>query len=162
MFQTSVGQPVSFTVYTFPRSLNRKIFNLASSWAGSLNRDATADTTAAPTASKKTWIFKSFSRITWGISRAPSVENHRTSQMIDASVSELILEWSKNHPENHYLKIAILCVASEAASLNNLKIQLRTTQKVIINTKSYYALLFACSCLHHRILYSSDVVMIIL
>ena len=34
--------------------------------AGSLNHDATADSTAA----KKTWIFKSFSRITYGITRA--------------------------------------------------------------------------------------------
>ena len=42
--------------------------------------------------------------------------------------SKVILEWSKNHPENHYLKIAILCVAlavaSAASSLNDLKIQL--------------------------------------
>ena len=43
--------------------------------------------------------------------------------MIDACNSQVILKWSKNHPENHYLKIAILLVAS--ASLNNLKIQLR-------------------------------------
>ncbi len=39
-------------------------------WAGSLNRDSTADATSAAdanvdsTAAKKTWIFKSFSRIT--------------------------------------------------------------------------------------------------
>ena len=32
--------------------------------AGSLNPDATADATADSTAAKKTWIFKSFSRIT--------------------------------------------------------------------------------------------------
>ena len=32
--------------------------------AGSLNRDTGADATADSTDSKKTWIFKSFSRIT--------------------------------------------------------------------------------------------------
>ena len=42
--------------------------------------------------------------------------------MIDAGDFEVILKWSKNHQDNHYLKIAILWVAS--ASLNDLKIQL--------------------------------------
>ena len=48
--------------------------------------------------------------------------------MIDADDSEVILNLSKNHPENHYLKIAILCLdvasAVTAASLIDLKIQL--------------------------------------
>ncbi len=49
--------------------------------------------------------------------------------MIDAGDSQVILYWStKNHPENHYLMIAILLVVSAresaAASLNDLKIQL--------------------------------------
>ena len=49
--------------------------------------------------------------------------------MIDAGDSQvLIYKWSKNHPENHYLKIAILLVPSAvawaAATLNDLKIQL--------------------------------------
>ena len=48
--------------------------------------------------------------------------------MIDAGDSQVILKWSKNHPENHYLKIAIFGVdvasAVAAASLKDLKIQL--------------------------------------
>ena len=48
--------------------------------------------------------------------------------MINAGDSQVILKWSKNHPENHYLKIVILlvalAVASTADSLNDLKIQL--------------------------------------
>ncbi len=46
--------------------------------------------------------------------------------MIDVGDFKVILQQSKNHPENHYLKIAILLVASapEPASLNDLKIQL--------------------------------------
>ena len=37
-----------------------------------------------------------------------SVENHWTRKLINAGDSQVILKWSKNHPENHYLKIAIL------------------------------------------------------
>ncbi len=48
--------------------------------------------------------------------------------MIDAGISQVILKWSKNHPDNHYLKIAIMWAdvasAVAAASLNDLKIQL--------------------------------------
>ena len=52
--------------------------------------------------------------------------------MIDAGDSQVILKWSKNHPENHYLKIAILradvASAVAAASLNDLKIQIRMSK----------------------------------
>ena len=45
--------------------------------------------------------------------------------MIDAGDSQVILQWSKNQPENQYFKIAILLVASAvawaAASLNVFK-----------------------------------------
>ena len=44
--------------------------------------------------------------------------------MIDADDSHVILNGVENHPENLYLKIAILLVASAAVSLNDLKIQL--------------------------------------
>ncbi len=75
---------------------------------------------ADSTAAKKTSIFKSFSRITQG--------NQLRITKLDAGDSQVILKWSKNHPENHYLKIAIflvaLAVASEADSLHDLKIQL--------------------------------------
>ncbi len=51
--------------------------------------------------------------------------------MIDAGDSQVILYWPKNHPENHYLIIAILLMASAvamaASSLNDLKIQLWST-----------------------------------
>ncbi len=51
--------------------------------------------------------------------------------MIDSGDSQVILKWSKNHQENHYLKIAILWVdmasAVAVASLNDLKIHLWTT-----------------------------------
>ena len=53
--------------------------------------------------------------------------------MIDAGDSHVILKWFKNHPENHYLKIAILWLASAAASLNDLKIQLRLKQTFMKN-----------------------------
>ena len=43
--------------------------------------------------------------------------------MIDADDSHVILNGVENHPENPYLKIAILLVASAAASQNDLKIQ---------------------------------------
>ena len=46
--------------------------------------------------------------------------------MIDAGDSHVILKWSKNHPEDHYLKIAIVWAAEAVASLMVLKIQLRT------------------------------------
>ncbi len=69
--------------------------------AGSLNHDAAADATAA-------------------------AENHWTRYMIDAGDTLVILKLSKNHPEHHYLKIAILLAASAstpaAASLNDLKL----------------------------------------
>ena len=35
--------------------------------------------------------------------------------MIDAGDSQVIPKWSKYHPENYYLKIAILLVASAVA-----------------------------------------------
>ena len=52
--------------------------------------------------------------------------------MIDSSDSLVILKWSKNYPENHYLTIAILWVAAAvaAAALNDLKIQLRLNQEI--------------------------------
>ena len=50
--------------------------------------------------------------------------------MIDAGDSLVNLKWFKNHPENHYLKIAILWASVAAASLNDLKIQLKVGHKV--------------------------------
>ncbi len=44
--------------------------------------------------------------------------------MIDAGDSHVILKLTKNHPENHFLNIAILLVVSAAVSLTDLKIQL--------------------------------------
>ncbi len=48
--------------------------------------------------------------------------------MIDAGDSQVILNKSKNHPENNYLKITILwadmALVVAAAMLNNLKIKL--------------------------------------
>ena len=44
------------------KTIQAKLFQIMR--AGSLNRDAGADATADSTDSKKTWIFKSFSRIT--------------------------------------------------------------------------------------------------
>ena len=60
---------------------------------------------------------------------------------------ENIMIYSKNHPENHYLKIAILYVASmlpsAAASLNDLKIQLSIKKSIFtiafhINILAYF------------------------
>ncbi len=42
-------------------------------------------------------------------------DNHRQRKMIDAGDSLVILKWSKNHPEKHYLKIAILWAAVVSA-----------------------------------------------
>ena len=54
-----------------------------------------------------------------------SLENHRMRYMVDADDSQVILKLTKNHPENHHLKIAILLLVSAAVSLTDLKIQLR-------------------------------------
>ena len=62
--------------------------------AGSLNRDATAEATADSSAAKKTWIFKSFSRITKGITReSPAALNDaRDSQVVQESPRESLFK----------------------------------------------------------------------
>ncbi len=106
--------------------------------------DSNADATADSTDSKKTWSFKSFSRITpkllkyltGSAKESPDALNDRCRWFSGDSPD------SKNHPGNHYLKIAILLVAYSAASatdaLNDLKIQLRIFEEMSTGTHSHF------------------------